>query len=253
MSTNFIWWSAVTLEVVILLRAALTGLLRKYPLFYSYIGCVLLKEVILLLTNQFAHNLYDKLYWPTELATIVASYAVIIEIFRWSTRHQPGLRRVAQNVLLTVFFLAVGYACSDFAQGGSVTVPGAILELGRDLRYVEGGVLLVMLGFLVHYRVSLGRNLLGLIVGYSFWVGINVVNLSLWFLPGNEFSTFLRAMLPATYLITLGIWCRTLWSAQTEAVQPSGTDIEREYKFLAGETKAVLTRTSSQVARIVKP
>ena len=130
---------------------------------------------------------------------------------------------------------------------------GAILELGRDLRYVEGGVLLAMLGFLAHYRVSLGRNLLGLIIGYSFWVGINVVNLSLWFLPGNEFSILLRASLPATYVIALAIWCVTLWSAQTECVQPSETDIQRDYEFLAGETQGTLTRTSSQVARIMKP
>jgi hypothetical protein len=125
--------------------------------------------------------------------------------------------------------------------------------LGRDLRYVEAGVLLVMLWLFVRYRILLGRNLLGLIIGYSFWVGLNVVNLAFWFLPGNGFSILLRGLLPATYLITLSIWCVTLWSAQPEPVQPSETKIEQDYELLAAKTQAILARTFTRVARIMRP
>ncbi|HXN51896.1 MAG TPA: hypothetical protein VN943_08170 [Candidatus Acidoferrum sp.] len=253
MNTNFIWWSGIALEAVILLRGKNTGLLKKYPLFYFYIGCVLATEIIGVLIYQFAYDLYEPLYWSTELATIVASYAVIIEIFRCSTRHKPGLRRLAQNLFLIVFGLTVAYAASDFVQGGFGSLSAAILELGRDLRYVEGGVLLVMLWLFVRYRIPLGRNLVGLIIGYSFWVGFNVVNLAFWFLPGNEFSILLRGLLPATYVVTLIIWCVTLWSAHPEPVQPSETKIERDYELLASKTQAILARASSRVARIMKP
>jgi len=253
MSTSFIWWSGVAVESAILLRGALAGLLKKYPLFYSYIACVLVKEIIGMLAYHFAPHLYEPLYWPTELATIVASYAVIIEIFRWSTRHNPGIRRLTQSAFLGVFALASIYAASDLMQGGFSSISRALADLSRNLRYVEAGILLVMMWLFVRYRIALGRNRLGVMIGYSFWVGLNIVNLAFWFQPGNEFSTRLRALLPVTYLITLGIWCVTLWSAQTEPVQPSETDIERDYEFLAGKTQVILTRTSSQVARIIKP
>src|SRR6266404_5484884 len=118
MLANFIWFSAIALEALILLRGSTTGLLKKYPLFYSYIGCVLLKEIIGLITNEFAPKLYEPLYWPTELATILASYAVIIEVFRCSTRHKPGIRRLTQNALLSVFVLTVVCAASDLWHGG---------------------------------------------------------------------------------------------------------------------------------------
>jgi hypothetical protein len=253
MLANLIWWSAIALEAVILLRGRTVGLLKKYPLFYAYIACVLVKEIIGLLTSQLAPNSYESVYWPTELATILASYAVIIEIFRWSTRHKPGIRRLTQNALLIVFTLTLAYAASDFVHGGFGSLSHAIADLGRDLRYVEAGILLVMLWLFARYRIPLGRNLLGLIIGYSFWVGLNVVNLAFWFLPGNGFSILLRGLLPATYLITLSIWCVTLWSAHPEPVQPSETKIEQDYELLAAKTQTILARMSTGVSRIMRP
>jgi hypothetical protein len=253
MFANFIWWSAIALEVVILFRAALTGLLKRYPLFFTYLGCVLLKEIIGLLTSALAPKLYEPLYWPADLATILASYAVMIEIFRWSTRHKPGIRRLTQRALLTVFAVTVGYAASNFVRGKFSSLARAVVALGRDLRYIEAGVLLLMLWLLLRYRIQLGRNVQGLLIGYSFWVGINVVNLAFWFVPGNEFSNLLRGLLPATYVLTLGVWCVTLWSAYAEPLRPAETKIERDYERLAAKTQAVLTRTSGSVARIIRP
>ncbi len=253
MGTNFIWWSAIALEAVVLLRGIRAGLLGKYPLFYSYVGCVFAKDVIELLTYEFAPSFYERLYWPAETITIVVSYAVIIEIFRWATRYKPGMRRLTQNALLIVFALTAAYAGSDLAQGGFASASRATAALGRDLRYVEGGVLLVMLWLFVRYRIAAGRNLVGLMIGYFLWVGLNVVNLAFWFLPGNEFSVLLRGLLPATYLITLTIWSVTLWSEQPDPVQPFESQMERNYDLLAARTQAILARTSNRVVRIIRP
>jgi hypothetical protein len=253
MVTNSIWWTAIALELAILLRGGPTGLLKKYPLFHGYIGCVLAKEIIGLLTHSFTPNLYAPVYWPTELATILASYAVMIEIFRWSTRHKPGIRRLTQNALLIVFALTAAYASSDLLHGGSSSFLRAIVDLGRDLRYIEAAILLMMLWLFMRYRIPLGRNLAGLLIGYSFWVGVNVINLAFLLEHGNEFSIFLRSLLPATYVVTLGIWCVTLWSVYPEPVEPAETAIERDYTLLAARTQAILARTSTRLGRIMKP
>ena len=253
MLANFIWSTAIALEVAILLRSGLTGLLKKYPLFFSYIGCVLLKEIVGLLTRAWAPKLYEPLYWPTELATILASYAVMVEIFRWSTRHKPGIRRLTQRALLSAFALTFAYAASNFMYGKFSSLARAVVALGRDLRYVEAGVLLLMLWLLLRYRLPLGRNVLGLLIGYSFWVGINVVNLAFWFVPGNEFSNLLRGLVPTTYLFTLGVWCVTLWSAYPEPVQSAETRIEQDYEILAAKTQAVIARMSTRLVRIIRP
>ena len=252
METQIIWWTGTVLVAVVLMRGALAGNLRKYPLFYFYIGCVLLKEVVGLLSYHFAPNLYRPLYWATELATIVASYAVIIEIFKQALRHSPGIVRKAQKLLVVGFALTVAYAAADLLQGQFASASRAIAEVGRDLRYIEGALLLVMLWLLVRYRILLGPNLLGMIVGYSFWVGINVVNFALLFLPGNEFSALARGLVPITYVATLTIWCVALWSSRPEPVQPTESAIERDYGVLVGKTRSMLARTSDRLVRVMR-
>src|SRR5258708_12790663 len=101
MLANFIWWTAIALEIVILSRSALTGLLKKYPFFFAYITCVLLTEIIGLLTNALAPKLYETLYWPADLATILASYAFMVDIFQWSATHNPIILLLPHTALLT--------------------------------------------------------------------------------------------------------------------------------------------------------
>ena len=253
MISTVIWYTCIALEAAILLRGALTGLLKKYPLFHTYIACVLVKEIIGLLSFAIGKKTYDAIYWPADLATILASYAIIVEIFRWSTRHQPGIRRFTHRALLFVFVLTTAYAASDFLRGGSASLLRSIADLGRDLRYVEAAILLVLLWLLVQYRIPLGRNLLGLLMGYSFWLGVNVIDVAFRFQHGNESSTALRALVPATYAITLGIWFAALWSSYPGPLQPAETAIEKDYAILAARTRSILARSSTLLTRIIRP
>ena len=253
MTVNFVWWGAIALEAVILLRALCTHLIRKYALFYFYIGLVLLADILRLCCYQFAPALYPALYWQTELITIVASYAVMLEIFRQSVRHNPGAARLTRNLLAIVFCLTLTYAFLNLLQDGfTSSLPRATADMGRYFRYVEGALLLGMLWLFARYRIPFGRNLLGLTVGNAFWVGLNILNLALWSLPGNGVSILLRGLLAASYLVTLGIWCATLWSAQPDPVRPVENEIERDYEILAAKTRAVLARTSNRLVRTMK-
>ena len=253
MDTNLIWWSAIALETVVFFRGLKAALLRKYPLFYAYIICVFLIELLRFSCHEFAPNFYQAFYWHSELATIVTSYAVIFEILRGSLRHNPAVIRLARTLVLSVFVLTGTYVASDMLHGGFESLPGVTAELGRDLRYVEGALLLVMLWLFGRYRISFGRNLLGLAIGYSLLVGLDVINLALLFLPGNEFSIGLRKSLPITYLITLSIWCASLWSSQPEPLPPPESAIDRDYALLAAKTRAALAQLSTRLGRTLRP
>lgn len=251
MATNLIWWSGIALEALILLRGAFNGLLKRYPLFYCYLVCVLGKEVVGLLTYRLSYDTYSLFYWPTDLITILASCLVIFEIFRSATRYKPGIRRLAQTALLAVFVLTITYAATDFAHDHFMTLSRAIANLGRDFRYVEAGILLAMLWLLARYRLPLGRNSLGIMIGYSFYLALNVVNQAFLFQSGND--PVLLRLDPITYVITLGIWCIALWSPYPEPVQPSETRIETDYEALAARTRQALGRLFTRLFRINKP
>jgi hypothetical protein len=253
MGTDFIWWSTIALEVMILVRGVHARLAGKYWFFYAYIVCILISDTIRLCCYQLTPNLYPALYWQTELLTIIASYAVMLEIFRQSVRHNPGVARLTGNLLAIVFCLTLTYASLNMLQDGfTSSLVRATADIGRYFRYVEGALLLGMLALLARYRIPLGRNVLGLIVGNALWVGVNVVNLAFWSLSGNGFSIALRNLRPATYLAALTIWCATLWSAQPDPVQPAENEIERDYEILAAKTRAVLARTSNRLVRAMK-
>src|SRR6185437_7983492 len=117
MDTNLIWLIAVVLEAAILFRGLRTGLRKQYLFFYSYIGSLLLIEVLRFLCYRLIPVSYGIFYWRTELVRIVVSYGVIFEIFKRSLRHHPGVARVAQKLLLVVFVLALAYAASDLLHG----------------------------------------------------------------------------------------------------------------------------------------
>jgi len=253
MDTNLIWLIAMALEAAILFRGLRTELQKRYLFFYCYIGCLFLIEVLRFLCLSVTPNSYGAFYWQTELVRIVASYAVIFEIFKRALRHNPGVARIAQELLRVVFVLALAYAASDLLHGGFTSFPRATADLGRYLLYVEGALLLVMLWLFGRYRISFGRNLLGLTVGYSLVVALDVVNLAFLSTPGKESSVGLRKLIPLTHLITLVIWCASLWSSQPEPLPPAERAIDRDYALLAAKTRAALAHLSRRVGRTSRP
>ena len=253
MDTNLIWLSVIALETAVLVRGLMAALLKKYPLFYAYMGCVLLIEVLRVGCYRVSPNFYPAFYWHTELVTIAASYAVIFEIFRQALRYNPGVARVSQRLLLIVFVIAISYAATDLLHGGFASMARATADLGRYLLYVKGALLLVMLWLFGRYRISFGRNLLGLTVGYSLVVGLDVINLALLSSPGHEASIGLKKLLPVTYLVTLIIWCASLWSSQPEPLPPPESAIDRDYALLAAKTRAALAHLSTRAGRTLRP
>jgi hypothetical protein len=249
MDTNLIWLSVIALEATVILRGLRAALLKKYPLFYAYVGCVFLIELLRVFCYKASPSFYPAFYWDTEPVTIAASYAVIFEIFRQALRHNPGMARVAQKLLLVVFVIALTYSASDLLHGGFASMARATADLGRYLLYVKGVLLVVILWLFGRYRISFGRNLLGLTAGYALAVGLDVMNVALLSFPGHESSIGLRKLLPTTYLVTLIIWCASLWSVQPGPAQPEESAIDRDYGLLVGKTMAAFAHLSERGGR----
>lgn len=243
----------MALEGAVLFRGLRAALLKKYPLFYAYITCMLLIELLRFACYTSTPRFFPSFYWHSELVVVVASYGIIVEIFRKALEHNPGVARVAQKLLLVIFVIAFSYAASDLLHGGLAWMPRTTADLGRYLRYVEGALLLTMLAIFLQYRISFGRNLLGLALGYSLWVGLDVMNLALLSFPGNEFSIGLRNSLSIAYVITLVVWCTSLWASQPNPVPPPERAIDRDYARLAAKTRAALAQLSSRVSRTLRP
>jgi len=252
MISNLIWWSAMALEAIVLLRGVKGRLIRSYPLFYGYICSVLTIEILRFGCYSFKSGFYPNFYWYSEFVVILASYVVILEIYRRSFKYHPGVARLAQRLLVFALVMTVVGVAANTWIGGFRSWAIAVGLLDCDLRYVEGALLAVVLFLLGIFHISLGRNLRGLIAGYGFLVGMNVMNLVLLSHPGNEFSFLLRRLLPVTYVITLLIWCVALWSPGPDPVPPAENEIERDHEVLAAKTRAILARVTNRLVRAMR-
>jgi hypothetical protein len=230
-----------------------TGLRKRYVLFYCYIGILLLIEILRFLCFRLTPNFYSIFYWQTEFIRIAASYALVFEIFKRALQHNSGLARVAQKLLLVVLVVALTYAASDLLHEGFASIPRASADLGRYLLYAESALLPVMLWLFSRYRISFGRNLLGLTLGYSLLVALDIVNLAFLSTHGHESSIGLRKLIPITHLITLAIWFAGLWSSQPDPLPPAEAAIDRDYALLATKTRASLARLSGRIGRTLRP
>jgi len=252
MFSHSVWWIGIALQCALIIRGSFTGNLSRFHLFYCYIACVLFKDVAVLVAYEFIPSAYAVVYWPMELATVLASFAVIVEVFRGTVRHNPGIVRFVQHFLLAAFAITTMYVFATFSYRDLTSIYRGIEQLGRDLRLVEGALLIALLWLLIRYRISLGRNLVGLIIGYSFWIGINLADFAFLPSPGDETSHFLRVVIPTSYTITLAFWCSVLWHAHAEPAQ-SSSQLDQDYDLLLGKTRVLIGRTLHSVTKAMKP
>jgi len=226
---NLIWWSAIALEAFILERGVRKRLLSKYPLFFSYISCILLTELTRFSCYTLAPRFYQSVYWHSELVISLARYAILVGIYGQFFRDYPGARRLARHLLLSVAFaIMFTVAGKAFYEGFGSWEFAATLS--RELPYVEVPLLLMLLLLRHYYRISMGRNVWTLTLGYGFFLGTVVIHQGILFLPRTDFSLFLSRFLPTTYLVTLMIWSAALWSYPPDPLQSTEVEIEHESK-----------------------
>lgn len=253
MAGYLIWWATIALEIVLLIRASSAQIARKFPVFYAYLTCVLLISLLRGFFYRFYPIGYQHFYWYTEFLSVLTGYGVIFEIYKKALKHHPGVWRRSQKGLLLVLFVTLSEVALNVFEDPNASWAHAIAKLGRDLRYVELTLWVIMLAVLNLYRIPASRNLKGLISGYGLFIVLSVVNLTFVFQPEDAVAELASKLAPVAYLITLLIWCGTLWSVHPEPAAPLEDLIERDYQVLALRTRATFGRAKNLIMGSVRP
>ena len=112
MVTNVIWFTAVALEVMILLRGFTNRTLGKYPYFYSYLGFVLFQDFFRIGIYATHRELYAQVYWSTQFVGLLFGCGLVWEIYKVALGPFPGAQRVTRYVFALVALLFVLNAAS---------------------------------------------------------------------------------------------------------------------------------------------
>ncbi len=246
-------WAASALEGLLLIRAVKGRFFKRYPVFYVYLSYVFLESLLRFCVYILKPGFYPKFYWYTQFLSVALGYGVIWEIFRQALAHYPGAARMARNVLSAVFVVAVSKTLVNTLSGPAWSPAKTTAELERNLRTVQAILLVIIVGLMVYYVIPTGRNLKGMVLGYGFFIGASVINLTLLSHLGDQFRLWWRYLPAITYSVTLLIWCFTLWSFQANPQPESEVSIERDYELLAARTTKLLMQARVHLVRAIRP
>jgi len=253
MLAQLLWWTTNALEGLLLIRSIRGGFFGRYAFFYLYLSYVFLESLVRFYVYIFAPNSYQGFYWYTQFFSVALGYGVMWEIFRQALERYPGAARMARSVLAGLFVVALSKTLLNALTGPAWSPVTTTAELERNLRTVQAILLATILVLFIYYTIPAGRNLKGMVLGYGFFIGTSIINLTLISHLGSQFQPWWRYLPAMTYSVTLLIWCFTLWSYQPNPQPDSDVGIERDYELVAARTARLLTQVRAHVVRAIRP
>lgn len=228
-------------------------MLKRFPIFYSYVGCVLIIDATAIPLVHTSPKAYFLFYWSSEFLTAVLGYALIIEIYHLSLKRFPGVARLVKLLLVVVFLGILVKSCAGLLANANVTLPYAIGDLERTLRQLQAVMLGCLLIIFAYYRIPASSNLRGIILGYSLFVAVDVVSVTIITHPATGFAALIRSVEPAVYGVSLLIWTASLWNPSARVAFEETPGTESDYLQLARATRMLLIRARAQLLRAVRP
>ena len=253
MLSTVLWVAALGLETALLLRAFQEDFLKRYRLFYLYLGWVLISDLSLILLYYVLPKVYPYAYWSNQFLSVAVGCCVVWEAYKVALAGYPGAARMARNVLAFMFILAITRILVK-AWNSPKWIPGrTTLETERDLRIVQLALLIGLVALLACYAIPLGRNLLGIIYGYGLFIATSVAHLTLRDYLGNNFQRAWQYIQPICYLVVLLMWCATLWSYAPVPEPANEPQLEADYESLVVATKKKVDSARSYVFKAMRP
>ena len=240
-------WTGCALLAAILARAMVEGLLKMYPFFYSYIGYVFITSAWALWAFADGSLSYQRFYWVAQFIGLVIGFGVAWELYAQMLAHCPGIRRLARALLVLILAAIVAWSL----RGPSIFSASNSAELERNLRTVQAVLLVALIGLVAYYSIPVGRNLRGIAIGYCFFIGTSVLNLSFLSYFGPSFQPWWQRSQPLAYCASLIIWCVTLWSYSPNPVP--NDRMQRDYQRFADQTAKSIARLRRYLVDTVTP
>jgi hypothetical protein len=242
-----LWLAGMLFEVLLLVRAVQTKTLTKYTYFYAYIFCVFVVSTVLYIGRS-KHDFYETWYWPTQFATLVIGFGVVLEVVRQALDAYPGARRFAWRASCAVFAVTFCYVEWHVARRTEWSTVAATVELERDLRVIEALVMATVLAIVFYYRIELGKNVTGMILGFGAYVGVSLTTLALRAFFGPQFNTAWGLLQSASFVFGTAVWTVALWSYKPNPKPPKlPTSGGGGYEALVHGTRAQLESVRSNL------
>lgn len=227
------------LQALILARAIQTRAYKYYGFFYAALAWALLESVVFILVILLRIPYPSPTSWIPRISPLIG-FLVAWEIYRQVFSGLPHLRRRAGQAVSLVLLLLVGASfAADFVARPLHSFP--FLASEWQCRLAQGAFLVLSLALARYYGIRLGRNVLGMAIGFGFFVSIAVANFALRGQFGSAYP-FLGYVYTLTSLASYGIWCWSLWDYSPNPKPQPELSLQAERQPLDGPLDVAWTR-----------
>jgi hypothetical protein len=229
-------YSGFLLWGLLILRGARSRLFRLFPLWYSYVVYVFSGSLAMYLVYWLAPGVYPSAYWIYYLVTILAEFVVLVEVSDQIFRVFPAIRNLGRALTIAVS-TALGLVYVFPAILGSVHSRAALLDFASRAAVTKAIILASLFYAARHYNLELGKSVVGLMLGFSIYLAMNITTLAV----GKAFepaisASILWVMGPLASVLCVLVWTISLWKPapifSPQIVSPAG---ERDSEALVLE------------------
>jgi hypothetical protein len=253
MLTQALWWSSNALLVVLVILGLRNGLFGRYLLFYTYVVLVLTVSLVRFYVYTFVPDAYLGLYWYSQFLSVAAGYGVTWEIYSQTFRDYPGASRMATFVVGSAFAMVIGASAIAVLRSEENGWIRSVIGLERNVRSVQAVLLILLILLIVYYKIPLGRNLRGLLWGYSLFISLVTIALALRAYFGPSLGPWWAYSQQMSYLVALLVWTISMWSYEPRPIPKRQIALDRDYAFLAERTVQSFARARVYMKRALFP
>ncbi|HKW89350.1 MAG TPA: hypothetical protein VJN21_11405 [Candidatus Acidoferrales bacterium] len=176
-----------------------------------------------------------------------------METYVFSLKNYPGVGRLLRILLVVILLTVAAKVAVSLVVDSKFLLPYAIAVMERNLQQVQAILLFCLLALFIYYKIPADRNVRGLMLGYAFLIGADVISFTFITNPSTGFALLMRQIDPACNALALIIWTVALWTASPQSALQWGQVIETDYEYLARETRAMLLRARTHLVRVARP
>lgn len=246
MLSQIVWWSGIALEALLLYRGVRGKLRARYPVFYAYILFVAAQSLLRFSIHEWWGGLYPAVYWSTEALGLLLGCWVVFEVYRVALAAYPGTARMARNALSFLLAMAVAKAIVAVWENRLWTADMSMLQAELALRTFQAVSIAALVSLFLFYAIPFGKNLRGILIGYSVFILGSVICLNFVRPSGHDFWFYAYS---SWYLVVLLVWVAHLWAYEACAQPKNTVGLEQQYRAIAAATQRKLEETREYLRR----
>lgn len=205
---------ALLLEGLLVLRGAGNRVFRVFPLLYSYIIFCFCNVIGLYLAYWLASGVYPSIYWISFLVSILIEFTVLVEISDQIFQPFPAIRNLGRAITIGIS-MTLGLVYILPAILGATHRRPALLTFALRISVTKAVILIVLFYVARHYCSQLGRNVAGIMYGFSIYLAINIVTMAAGKVFDPPISTnLLWVMSPLASALCMLMWTVSLWELE---------------------------------------